>query len=243
MNLPVLRRSLAEVETVPGEPTEPVIHYEVLDAASGTLLHWGSTTSLDSIVESATQARADLAGRSIRVRQLAEPSWAASAKWPRSSTGIEPHIHANRVRAAAGDLRRAAEDARTARVDPDLLRGAADPDLTVARVLLNSIDPEALDLVDLRPTRHPDYPDNLDRAGWAAQALAAFGKITGQLQDGPGTCAEEVEEMAGDLICDLMHLIDYVGGEAQATVERGIGHHDYEVREEADTAEAPESAA
>ncbi|HEV2347040.1 MAG TPA: hypothetical protein VGS97_23260 [Actinocrinis sp.] len=31
-------------------PAESVIHYEVLDAASGTLLDWGSTTSLDTIV-------------------------------------------------------------------------------------------------------------------------------------------------------------------------------------------------
>jgi hypothetical protein len=40
-----------------------------------------------------------------------------------------------------------------------------------------------------------------------------------------------------------MHLLDHVGADAQETIERGIGHHDYETAEEADTAHTLESGA
>jgi hypothetical protein len=235
MKLPVLRRSASPSPA----PAESVIHYEVLDGDSGTLLDWGSTTDLDTLVESAAKARADLAGRWTHVRRLAEPSWATTASWP-ESTGTAAHVRANRVRAAVSDLRRAVEDARAAGVGSDLLRQAADPDLSTVRALLIAPDEDGPDLLDL-PTWNPDYPDNLDRAAWAARALAVFGQSTRQLQHGAGADVELVEEMAGDLVCDLMHLLDRVGADAQATIERGIGHHDYEVAEEAEDADALES--
>jgi hypothetical protein len=240
MRLPVLRRTASPSPA----PAEPVIHYEVLDGQSGTLLDWGSTTDLDTVVESATKARADLAGRWTHVRRLTEPSWATTASWP-ESTGTATHVRANRVRAAVSDLRRAVEDAQAAGVGSDLLRQAADPDLTTVRALLLGQAEDGPDLLDL-PTWNPNYPDNLDRAAWAARALTVFGQSTGQLRGGDGADAELVEEMAGDLVCDLMHLLDHVGGDAQTTIERGIGHHDYEVAEEAaeaDDTDALESAA
>lgn len=40
-----------------------------------------------------------------------------------------------------------------------------------------------------------------------------------------------------------MHLLDHVGADAHATIERGIGHHDYEAAEQARNADAPQSAA
>lgn len=236
MKLPVLRRTASP----PPTPTESVIHYEVLDGDSGTLLDWGSTTSLDTVVESATTARADLAGRRTHVHRLAQPSWAETASWP-ESTGTAAHVRANRVRAAVSDLRRAVEDARAAGVGSDLLRQAADPDLTTIHALLTAPGEDGPDLLDL-PTWNPHYPDNLDRAAWAARALAVFGQSTGQPPGGIGADAELVEEMASDLVCDLMHLLDHVGADAQTTIERGIGHHDYEAAEEADPTDAPESA-
>ena len=236
MRLPTLRRAPRPAPT----PAESVIHYEVLDGESGNLLDWGTTTDLDAVVESATRARADLAGRWTHVRRLTQPSWAATAAWPDSS-GTTAQVRTNRVQAAVHDLRRAVQDARAAGVGSDLLRQAADPDLTTVRTLLLAPDEDGPNLLDL-PTWNPDYPDNLDRAAWAARALAVFGQSTGQLRDGNNADAELVEEMAGDLVCDLMHLLDHVGGDAQETVERGIGHHDYEVAEEADHAQDADDA-
>ncbi|HEV2347039.1 MAG TPA: hypothetical protein VGS97_23255 [Actinocrinis sp.] len=58
-----------------------------------------------------------------------------------------------------------------------------------------------------------------------------------------GAGADLVAEMAGDLACDLMHLLDHVGADAHATIERGIGHHNYEAAEEADDTDGLESTA
>lgn len=237
MKLPLLRRATSPSPA----PAESVIHYEVLDAASGTLLDWGSTTSLDAVVESATQARADLAGRRTHIRRLAQPSWAAAAAWPQT-TGTTTHVRANRVRAAVRDLHRAVEDAHAAGVDSDLLSQAADPHLRAIRALLTALTQDGPDPLDL-PTWNPDCPDNLDRAAWAARALALYGQCTGQLQHGARAGADLVAEIAGDLVCDLMHLLDHVGADAHATIENGIGHHDYEAAEEADDIDAPQSAA
>ncbi|MBR7833618.1 hypothetical protein KDL01_10105 [Actinospica durhamensis] len=231
MRLPVLRRIVGT-----HAPAEAVIHYEVLDAESGALLSWGSTTSLDTVVEHATNARGDLAGRRTHVRRLTAPSRASAAAWP-EPTGTADLTHVNRVRSALTDLRHAVEDAYAAGVDSDLLRHAADPDLTAIRDLLTGTG-----LFDL-PTWKLGYPGNLDRAAWAARSLAVFGHGTGQLRDGERADAELVAEMSGDLVCDLMHLLDHVGVDAYATIQRGIGHHDHEAAEEADNANALEHAA
>lgn len=94
---------------------------------------------------------------------------------------------------------------------------------------------QPIDLANLteRPTWHPGYPDNCDRAAWAAHAVAAFGRCTGQLGPDAVASVDLAEELAADLVCDLMHLIDKVGGNAELAIERGIGHHAYEVDEEA----------
>lgn len=243
MNLPVLHRALADLETVPGEPAESTIHYEVLDASRGALLRWGSTTSLDTIVESATQARADLAGRPIHVRQLPEPSWAASAKWPQSTTAVEPHVRANRVSAAARDLLRAVEEARAADVPRHRLREAVNPEVVAVTAQLACRCQDETDPYAAPPTWDPAYPDNLDRAAHAAEALGHYARATLQLDDGTDSYTEQVEKIAADLVSDLMHLLDHLGANSPATIERGIGHHDFETREEADTAATRESAA
>ncbi len=237
MKLPALRRTAGPTTT----PAASVIHYEVLDAASGTLLDWGSTTSLDTIVEHAAQARADLAGRRIHVHRLTQPGWAAAAPWPQS-TGTAAYVRANRVRTAASDLRRAVEDAHAAEVDPDLLTQAADPDLAAVHTLLTTPDQDRPDPLDL-PTWNPHYPDNLDRAAWAACALAVYGQSTRQLRHGTGADTDLIAEIAGDLVCDLMHLLDHVGADAHATIENAIGHHDYEAAEQARDTSAPQGAA
>lgn len=193
MKRPALRRTASATTT----PAESVIHYEVLDAASGTLLDWGSTTSLDTIVEAATQARADLAGRRTHVRRLTQPSWATAASWPQT-TGTAAYVRANRVQIAASDLRHTVEDAHAAGVDPDLLNQAADLDLQAIRTLLTTPAQDRPDPLDL-PTWNPHYPDNLDRAAWAARALALYGQSTRQLQHGTGADTDLVAEIAGDL--------------------------------------------
>lgn len=194
MKRPALCRRTTSPTTT---PAASVIHYEVLDAASGTLLDWGSTTSLDTIVEAATRARADLAGRRTHVRWLTQPSWAAADSWPRT-IGTAAYVRANRVRTAASDLRRAVEDAHAAGVDPDLLNQAADLDLAAVRALLTAPAQDGPDPLDL-PTWNLHYPDNLDRAAWAARALALYGQTTRQLQHGTGADTDLVAEVAGDL--------------------------------------------
>lgn len=94
---------------------------------------------------------------------------------------------------------------------------------------------QPLDLANLaaRPTRQSGYPDNFDRAVCAAHAVVAYGRCTGQLAPDAVTSVELTEELAADLVSDLMHLVDKVGGSAQSVVEHGIGHHAYEVDEEA----------
>ena len=100
-----------------------------------------------------------------------------------------------------------------------------------------------LDPCDTPPTWDPTYPDNLDRAGHAAEALGQYARTTLQLDDGTDSYTEQVAKFASDLMSDPMHLLDHLGADAQATIERGIGHHDYEVAEETDNANARKSAA
>lgn len=78
-------------------------------------------------------------------------------------------------------------------------------------------------------------PDNTDRAEWAAVALTAFGEQTGQTgydySDG-----EHVQEIAGDLICNLFHLARRAGVTPEALLEVARGHFDAEEDEEEATA-------
>lgn len=72
-----------------------------------------------------------------------------------------------------------------------------------------------------------DYPDNTDRARWAVSALTEFAEQTGQINDFP--LDEEIfPEVAGDLICNLMHLADMYGIDPELILDRGRGHHDTE---------------
>lgn len=81
-----------------------------------------------------------------------------------------------------------------------------------------------------------DYPTNTDRAAWAAAATAAFGRLTGQ--DDPSYLAdpEAIAEIAGDLICDLLHFVNLAGGDPVTVTYNAIGHFEYETAEESDKA-------
>ncbi|MEV6309931.1 hypothetical protein AB0M10_15200 [Streptomyces sp. NPDC051840] len=87
---------------------------------------------------------------------------------------------------------------------------------------------------------------NETRAEWALDALRAFGKNTGQdyfdepLQPGD---LDLVDEAGGDLVCALMHLFRKLGGNAEELLERGRGHFEHGVGEEAsEQAEMEETA-
>jgi hypothetical protein len=49
-------------------------------------------------------------------------------------------------------------------------------------------------------------PTNEDRAEWAAEAVKAFARRTGQ--DKSGDLKHEPELVLADLLCDLMHYAD-----------------------------------
>jgi hypothetical protein len=58
-------------------------------------------------------------------------------------------------------------------------------------------------------------PTNEDRAAWAQQALAAFGQVTGQRDAEYLTEPDMIEEITGDLIADLLHLVAQAGLEPE----------------------------
>lgn len=76
-----------------------------------------------------------------------------------------------------------------------------------------------------------DYPDNDDRAAWAYTAVRAFGEETGQI-DYDMTDREAVMEIAGDLICNLFHLVGAAGVTPEELVDRARMHYDAEVDDE-----------
>lgn len=81
--------------------------------------------------------------------------------------------------------------------------------------------------------------DNEDRRGWARAALDAFGAQTGQTgyaYDDPDC----LSEIAGDLICNLLHLADAAGLDGTALIERGLDHWANE-RENDEDDELPDS--
>lgn len=78
-------------------------------------------------------------------------------------------------------------------------------------------------------------PTNSDRADWARAALEAFGQLTGQ-SDYFEIKGEEritaIEEIAGDLIGDICHLLRREGINFQEVIQRGLNYHDEELLEE-----------
>jgi hypothetical protein len=144
--------------------------------------------------------------------------------------------HLHRVRAALIGLERAVTEALTGKVPAESIDHATRPVLVGLRTALHAPDRpnHAVDLGEYQPDLSGCYPDNLDRAAWAAEALRTFGLRTRQIGPHNAACVDGVEEMAGDLICDLMHLLDAVGADAEHTVDRGRRYHEEEVDEEFD---------
>ena len=63
---------------------------------------------------------------------------------------------------------------------------------------------------------------NEDRSDWAAQACMEFASITGQ------SLEDELPDIIGDLIANLLHLADSSGLCAETFWLRGKDHFDYE---------------
>lgn len=149
-----------------------------------------------------------------------------------ASTDEPAYLH--RVHAALVGLERAVTEALAAAVASEVVDQATRPVLAHIRTALHAPGRPntSVDLDMYQPEMSDGYPDNLDRAAWAAEALRTFGLRTRQIGPHQGACVDGVEEMAGDLICDVMHLLDAIGGDAEHTVERGLGYHSEEVEED-----------
>ena len=79
-------------------------------------------------------------------------------------------------------------------------------------------------------------PDNEDRAGFALRALQEYAVVTRHNpaeQTVDPTDEEHLQEVLGDLLCDLMHLADSAELEVDDLLESARYHHDCEVDEEA----------
>ncbi|MEU6467497.1 hypothetical protein [Streptomyces sp. NPDC046976] len=78
--------------------------------------------------------------------------------------------------------------------------------------------------------------DNVTRAHLAAIALEAFGAETGQKYIDPdGTLQVEreiLEEIGGDLLADLFHLVRRSGYTPDLVISAGLRHFEAEVEEE-----------
>jgi hypothetical protein len=176
------------------------------------------------------------------IGDVTEDPWAIvhrSAALPSPVVGRSEDAHLARIHAALLDLEHTVHDALADHIPTASIDLALRPVLADVRTALHAPgrpnEPVDLDLFE--PEMCGGYPDNLDRAAWAAEAVRAFGLRTRQIGPHNGACVDGVEEMAADLICDLMHLVDAVGGNAEYTVERGLGYHLDEVEEEADDEE------
>lgn len=77
----------------------------------------------------------------------------------------------------------------------------------------------------------PDGPRNRDRAELAADALSAFGALTGQVGYDP-TDPEQLGEIGGDLVANLLHLAHRAGMDPEQLLERGRDHFQVELAEE-----------
>lgn len=158
-------------------------------------------------------------------RNIVRPQ--AEAPVPVAVKDETAHLH--RVRAALIGLERAVTEALAGKVPAESVDQTTRPVLAGLRTALHAPGrPNTpVDLDEYQPDLSGGYPDNLDRAAWAAEALR-----TRQIGPHNGACVDGVEEMTGDLICDLMHLLDAIGADAEHTVERGCRYHDDEVDEE-----------
>ncbi|GAA2046605.1 hypothetical protein GCM10009839_58880 [Catenulispora yoronensis] len=169
------------------------------------------------------------------VHRRAAAAWSTAAP-PSPDLGASEDAHLARIRAVLLDLDHIVHDALADHVPSASIDLALRPVLADVRTALHaperSNEPVDLDLFE--PEMCGGYPDNLDRAAWAAEAVRVFGLRTRQIGPHNGACVDGVEEMAADLICDLMHLVDAIGGNAEYTVERGLGYHLDEVEEEVD---------
>lgn len=79
-------------------------------------------------------------------------------------------------------------------------------------------------------------PDNIDRAGWANAALDTFAALTHsdpREQSVDPEDKEFLEEVAGDLICDLMHLLHQAGIDPEEVIPTARYNFNYELDEEA----------
>lgn len=151
------------------------------------------------------------------------------------AVGASEGTHLARIRTALLGVERTVHNALADHVPVVSIDRALRPVLISVRTALHAPDrsTEPVDLALFEPEMSASYPDNLDRASWAAEAVRVFGLRTRQIGPHNGACVDGVEEMAADLICDLMHLVDAIGGNADYTVERGLGYHLDEVEEEA----------
>lgn len=84
-------------------------------------------------------------------------------------------------------------------------------------------------------------PTNEDRAGWAMTALNAYAKetrSTGEqeivIDHDEEDATEQLEEVAGDLLCDLMHLLRKHGVDPTDIIDRGYMHFNAEEAEAED---------
>jgi len=66
---------------------------------------------------------------------------------------------------------------------------------------------------------------NEDRAGWAEVACEAFAEITGQ------DLENDLPEIIGDLIANLMHLASQNGMSVKDRLENARMHYDAEIEE------------
>jgi NTP pyrophosphatase (non-canonical NTP hydrolase) len=69
---------------------------------------------------------------------------------------------------------------------------------------------------------------NEDRAAWAEVACEAFAEITGQDME------DDLQEIIGDLIANLLHLANQQGMCAEERLENGRMHYEAEIAEEED---------
>lgn len=73
--------------------------------------------------------------------------------------------------------------------------------------------------------------DNAARAGWAATTLDTFTHLTGQ-RPYDFNEPDNLLEIAGDLLCDLMHLCQETGVSPDQLIERARLHFEDELAEE-----------
>lgn len=159
--------------------------------------------------------------------------WNAADPIP-PTTGAPETAHLDRIRAVLLDLSHTVHDALADHVPIASVDHTLRPALAGVRTALHAPDrpDQPADLDWFEPQLSEGYPDNLDRAAWAAEAVRTFGLRTRQIGPHNGASVDGVEEMAADLVCDLMHLLDAIGGNAEYTVQRGLGYHLDEVEEE-----------